>query len=144
MPISYQIYPELKLVYAKGTGKLHLADVIDHLLCLANDPAYLAPMLKLVDCREMDLEGFSFSEVRRVAAMKEGLLDHFRGERSAFVMNSALGYGIGRQHQSLMGDADLDIGIFRDFNEALRWLAPGVTGEQLISGWNGTVAGAYR
>jgi hypothetical protein len=35
-------------------------------------------------------------------------------------------------------------GIFRDFNEALRWLAPGVTGEQLISGWNGTVAGAYR
>lgn len=140
MPISYQVYPALKLVYARGTGTLCLTDVIDHLLCLANDADYQPPMLKLIDYRGMDLSDFSFTEARRVAAAKEGLLDHFQGERTAFIMDSDLGYGVGRQHQSLMGDTEIAVGVHRSFDEAIRWLGLGVTEQKLLSEWKGDAA----
>ncbi|MCB1090063.1 MAG: hypothetical protein KDL87_00925 [Verrucomicrobiae bacterium] len=136
MPIPYQIYPQHRLVYVRGSGTLRLSEVTDHFARLAVDPAYQAPMLKLVDYRTVNMGELTFAEIRRVATVKEGLMKAFEGERTAFIVDSDLNFGLGRQHQSLMSETNIDVNVFRSFEDAVRWLGlEDLTEQALVSDW---------
>lgn len=139
MPLPYLIYPEYRLVHVRGRGVLTAEAVIQHLEALAADPHYVAPMRKLIDYRNVDMSGFDFNAVRRVAAAKEALEVRFQGERNAFIVGSDLTFGLSRQHQSLMNDTEVQVGVFRNFEDAAQWLELPVPESVLLAAWEASI-----
>ena len=122
MPIEYDIIKDKQLVWVKGSGTITSNDVISHLVMLAADNRYKAPMKKLVDYRSIDDINILQEEAGEIASTKEAYSSTFHGERCAFVSPEDLTYGTSRVHQALIDSVDINTEVFRDMNDALNWL----------------------
>ena len=122
MSIEYDIILDKKLVLAKGSGVITGADVIEHLVALAMDERYKAPMKKLVDYRTIDSIRISSEEAYAIARMKVKLASTFTGERCAFVSPKDDSYSSSRVHQALVDGIGLSTEVFRRIEDALEWL----------------------
>jgi hypothetical protein len=122
MSIAYDIMIEQKLVLAKGSGVITGTDVMEHLIALAKDDRYKAPMKKLVDYRTIDSIRISSEEAYSIARMKVKLAGTFTGERCAFVSPKDESYSSSRIHQALVDGIGLNTEVFRRIEDALEWL----------------------
>jgi hypothetical protein len=122
MPIEYDIIEEKQLVVAKGSGVVTGIDVISHLDRLAADDRYVAPMKKIIDYRIIDSINISSEEAVTIALKKDTFNNKFNGEKCAFVSPGDLTFGTSRVHQSLVDSTGISTAVFKQIEEALKWL----------------------
>ena len=134
MPFKYEIIESKKLLYAKATGKVTFSELMNHLDEVCQDPKYKAPMKKLVDYRQIKEMDISMDEQESFAEKKASLNELFSGEKCAIVAPSNFGFALARVHAGLSESSNRYTSIFRDFNEALKWLSIELDDNELISG----------
>jgi hypothetical protein len=122
MSIEYDIITDRNLVLAKGRGLITGTNVIGHLVALAMDDRYKAPMKKLVDYRSVDSIRISSKEAYSIARMKIQLAGTFAGERCAFVSPKDDVYSSSQVHRALVDGIGLNTEVFRRIEDALEWL----------------------
>ena len=131
MSLKYKIIKEQKLVYVVGEGTLTYEDLVDHLTELSGNPAYIPPMLKLIDYRNLSHITLTSKQSEKLAELKYFYRNQFDKEKSALVVSSDLVFGIGRQHQAYMYDSKMEVEIFKDFEKAKEWLGIQINEAQL-------------
>ncbi len=117
MPYSYKI--EDGIVYTKVTGEVTIEEQNEFSRTWLADPNLPSPLLV---CREgVDLV-FLTAEVVKEQAKFTSTLDIPDGSRLALLVDADLVYGLSRVYEARTAELDFDIGIFRDRDEAIKWL----------------------
>ena len=118
MQIKYRIIENKKLVYAIGSGRVTLSDLLSHMDELSRDPNYKAPMKKLVDYRQIDCLELSMEESEIFATKKASLNEVFYKEKCAIVATKDINYGTARVHNALISSSGIETAVFRDPKKA--------------------------
>jgi hypothetical protein len=132
MTFRYKIFKNLKFIYAKAEGTLTDDDLNSHLDQLLEDPDYTAPMLKLVDQRNVKSYGLTNKQAEQFAIKKSTLANRFFHEKCAILVASDLGFGVARIHQALMDESGIEIEVFRNLEDAKKWLGVSLSDEDLV------------
>jgi hypothetical protein len=132
MTIKYKIIEDLKLVYVSTDGTLSFDDLMKHIVKLSEDPKYKPPMLKLVNYSNLEKYLLKTEEAEIFSQKKASLTERFLNEKCAFVVSSNLVYGMARHHQAYIDKNKIDTNIFRDLEEATKWLGIDIKDEDLI------------
>jgi hypothetical protein len=122
MPAGFVIDLAQRTVFSRAEGEFSYADGEDHLRRLLADPGFDPSFSQLFDFLAVTSVRLSSDEVRRLAETNVFLPHTPR----AFVVSSDLTFALSRMFDSyrrLKGEEG--IRIFRDLDEAVRWL--GVT-----------------
>jgi len=123
--VSYtiDIDRERQLVRFVGCGLLSRDEFLRCVSDAASRPGFEDHFGHLVDLRAVDeLEATMGDFSERVDADAR-LVEGWPSVRVALVCSSDLMYGISRMYQSLSNVANVDVEIFREIDEAERWLA---------------------
>lgn len=131
MPLKYKVLHDRKLVYVTGEGRITISELLDHLDVLARDPAYQAPMKKLIDYRNCEPMHLSSLDIMNFSEKKASYKDVFAGEKCAIITSDKVDYGMARMHGALIEQEKIDTRVFRDFPEALAWLAVQAADDEL-------------
>lgn len=116
MPYSYKI--EDGIVFTEVTGEVTVEEQKEFSRTWLADPDLPSPLLV---CREGVLDPLTAKVVKDSAkfASTLGIPD---GSRLAIVVDSDVAYGLSRVYEARTAELDFDIGIFRDRDEAIKWL----------------------
>ena len=102
-------------------GAVEAAEVSGHIMAfLTGDPTPLV----LWDIRAGSVTGLSIVDVLWIIKRGKPLADRRRGGRTAIVCAQTLDYAVSRMFQSVAEAMQIpfEIGVFRDHEEARRWL----------------------
>jgi hypothetical protein len=135
MSIRYKIFPEKKLVYALMEDGIKNEDIFQHWETLARDPQYIAPMKKLIDCRRCDRFGPSNEQIEEFLGQKIELLEKFKGEISASIVNNDLDFGTSRIFGTHIGMYGLEMHVVRSLSAALKVLGVELSACDLAFDW---------
>ncbi len=117
MPYSYKI--EDGIVFTKVTGEVAVEELSEFSRTWLADPDLPSPLLV---CREeVDLD-YLTAEVVKGSAKFASTLNIPDGSRLALVVDSDVAYGMSRVYEARTAELGFDIGIFRDRDEAIKWL----------------------
>jgi hypothetical protein len=122
MPLIYKIFEDINLVYVKAVDVLEYEELMDHIEKLANDPAYVPPMKKLIDYVELKKSSLSTSESIAFSKRKQELVDRFLNEKCAIVTQADYFSLVTKYHQGYIDEGKLKTKIFQDIDEAKVWL----------------------
>lgn len=118
MPVTFRIDKTLHIVFTRAEGVLTALEISDHQQALLQDPDFDPSFDQLIDGTEITAVGISTAEIRRLASTKM----FGEGSRRAFVVPRPAIYGVFRMAQ-ILRDAEPDSNkIFRDMEEAKKWL----------------------
>ena len=121
MGVSHRI--ENDVLYTTIEGEFTPDDIRAYREGLRADPAYHAGMHALVDCRRVSAL-FSAEDLRALANDLERPPSAFVGPwRCAIVVASEVIYGLVRMYDAYLQTDTIDVRPFRDFDEAVAWLA---------------------
>jgi len=118
MSSSFTVDPARSLVLSRGWGPLTSADLTQYARLLADDPRFRPDFCQLCDLREVTEVRVGASGIREVAALNP----FGAGARRAVVVGSDVVFGLARMYQMLTESSPDEVEIFRDLDEALRWL----------------------
>lgn len=121
MPIRHAVDPRAGVARFTVSGEFTLADMQAAVDRLAADPIYRPGMPILSDHRAIARP----ASAEEVAGLVSHVADHgpvFAGARMAIVAASAASYGMMRMLSTLAEDVPMEIAVFLDVDEALRWL----------------------
>ncbi len=118
MPYSYKI--EDGIVFTKVTGEVTVeGEQNEFPRTWLADPDLPSPLLV---CREeVDLD-YLTAEVVKGSAKFASTLNIPDGSRLALVVDSDVAYGMSRVYEAWTAELNVEIGIFRDRDEAIKWL----------------------
>jgi hypothetical protein len=122
MSLKYKIFEDIKLVYVKAVDLLDYDELMDHIEKLANDPAYIPPMKKLLDYVDLKKSSLTNSESIAFSKRKQELSDRFLDEKCAIVTQEDYFSLITKYHQSYIDEEKLKTRIFQNIDEAKVWL----------------------
>lgn len=123
MGIRYHIDAERGLVVACGSGRIADDDLLDYARRLLADPERTRAKHELVDLRSASVESdVTTAGVRQIAEFWSDRKHMMAGGRLAIIAGSDVGYGLSRMYQILRSDGPDSIQVFRELDEALRWL----------------------
>ena len=124
MAITYEINTEQKNIRVTATGELSPEELVDLHHRFAGTPEVQEDFSILFDLRgaQAASESFSADSVRTLAALPNLLAP---ASRRAIVVCSDFGFGIARMYGLRRGDRMTAFGVFRDLNEAERWIERG-------------------
>jgi hypothetical protein len=125
MPISYQIDEARGLVVTTATGALTDADILGLKARLQVDPRWSPRLRELADVRGIDRLDVTTVGVRRMASWDAAVGPAIESYRLAIVAPRDEVYGMARMYQMLTEFAVPNVGVFRDLEEAERWLGVG-------------------
>ncbi len=121
MTIQYQIDRSIRRITTRVFAEVTIEEVLEHFDELSADPSYepeLDVLLDLVDCKTLPDADEIRSAAGRVTADRSSL----RFGRLAVVVASDALFGMLRMFHTLSETAFTDAQIFRDRDQALRWL----------------------
>ncbi len=116
MPFSYKI--EEGIVFTTATGETTAQEQAVFKRTWLADPDLPTPLLI---CREVVDVGRTPNWSREQARVATSM-DYPEGTRPAIVVGKDLHYGMARQYKSWADDPSFEVGIFRDRDEAIKWL----------------------
>ena len=122
MSLKYKIFEDIKLVYVKAVDELKFEELMAHIETLANDPAYVPPMKKLLDYAELKKSGLTNSESIDFSKRKQELSDRFANEKCAIVTLADFVSGINKYHQAYIDETKLKTMVFENIDDAKAWL----------------------
>jgi hypothetical protein len=132
MPCEFLIDTDRRLVISRGTDTFRYADFVEHMKILAPDRRFRPEFDHLVDCRK-----FQQFDVTPAQIQEMGGQSVFAAQsRRAFVVSSALHFGLGRMFANYrdVKRGQLTV-VFREMRDATAWLGlppdydPGTLGE---------------
>ncbi|MBW2495112.1 MAG: STAS/SEC14 domain-containing protein [Deltaproteobacteria bacterium] len=121
MTIHYRIDASINRITTRGFGELTLDEVIQHFDELSLDPSFepgLDVLLDLADCKTLPESDQIRAAAQRVTAAPSSL----RFGRLAIVVTSEALFGMLRMFHTFAESAFSAAQVFRDRDEALRWL----------------------
>lgn len=122
MTVEYSFIENWKLVWVDISDTVTFEQMAAYLKSLSKDSRYRPPMNKLVDfrkCRDYEL---TREEAEKFAGLNRELSTVFTNEKCAIVAPGDLEYGMSRVHEMYTTGAELDITVFRQLWDALKWL----------------------
>lgn len=127
--MTYSIDPEAGRIRISGSGVVTDDDVVECIGSLRADPKLEPGMSTLSDMRGVEV-AVSSKGIARMLQVMESTASRRGKAKAAIVVDSDLAFGMGRMVE-LRADGRLDpnFRIFRDMDEARRWLG----GEQADS-----------
>jgi hypothetical protein len=128
MPWSYTIDTTAGLVRSTCTSTLTAPELLAHMTQVRADPAFTPAFHHLVDARAVDRCDVDGHDLRHLATRNPWGPD----ARCAVVVGSDVGYGVGRMYEIFSEQAGHTVQVFRELDEALRWL--GVEGGAAAAG----------
>ncbi len=123
MATSYEIFKDIELVVVTSSGPAITEEVIDMLIRLQADPDFSITYNVLWDSRERTIP-FTSDEIRNLVSY----VHRYKGDKipkpkRAFLVSKDVVFGMLRVYESYRsGISHADIQIFRDRDEALKWL----------------------
>ncbi len=118
MPANYRIDKSLGVVFTKGEGVLTTQEVLIHSQRLREDPDFDPNYSQLIDVRAVQFV-MSIGEVAEIATQEDIFSEQ---SRRAFVGENNLAFGMSRMLQAYSESSSGEIEVFRDMDEARRWL----------------------
>jgi len=118
MPGSFKIHVPKRLVFTRGWGVLVGEEVTGHALALRADPRFAPNFVQLGD-----FSAVTEFRVETKAVQALALINPWGpGARRAVVAPNDESYGMARMYQILTKNPPEELKVFRDFDDALRWL----------------------
>ncbi|MHC4342590.1 MAG: STAS/SEC14 domain-containing protein [Planctomycetota bacterium] len=105
-------------VFTEASGVLTDSDVIEFEKGLRDDPEFEPDFRQLADCRAIDEIGMTREGVEEASSRSP--FSH--GSRRALVVGSDVAFGMARMFENLRHEARDEIRVFREAEEARRWL----------------------
>ncbi len=118
MPASYRIDVERRMIFSTATGVVTDEDLRGHRERILADPDFGASFDQLWNFQDAAKIDISATAVRQLARARS----YEPGVKRAIVTPSDLGYGLARMFQILHDEAPEDLRVFRDLEEAMKWL----------------------
>jgi NAD(P)-dependent dehydrogenase (short-subunit alcohol dehydrogenase family) len=121
MTVHYRIDASINRITTRAFGEVTIDEVLQHFDELSADPSYepdLDVLLDLIDCKTLA----NADEIRTAAARVTADLSTLRFGRLAIVVASEALFGMLRMFHSFSESAFSEAQIFRDRDEALKWL----------------------
>ncbi len=122
MPISYRIDEEKGLVLTTATGALTDSDILQLKASLLADPRWKPGMRELSDVRAIDRLEVTTDGVTQMMLQDTGAAAALASYRLAIVVSHQVVYGMARMYQMLTEHNVPNVRVFRDIEEAKRWL----------------------
>lgn len=122
MPIRYRIDKQRRLVLTTATGVLTDEELLDHKRALIVDPEFEPGMRELSDTRTIERLSVTPAGVRKMVALDQDHADRLGDYRLAIVAPADASFGTARMYQMLTEANVQNIGVFRQMEEAEKWL----------------------
>jgi hypothetical protein len=119
--MTYTIDDQLGLVVVVARGGITDEEALATFDAVMADPRFRPGMSILHDNRELETV-VTPAFVKAFVARIERSGDLLRGSRSAFVESGSARYGMARMASALSESTPIEIRVFRDIDEARRWL----------------------
>lgn len=121
MPLEWEPDPETGLLVVQAIGKVAADAYVELWEELIADPRIQPGPRLLADFRRVEVTQTG-ADVRNVAAAAERFGDFMRGGRVGVVATQQASFGLARMYTSLVDALDIQIRVFRDYDEARAWL----------------------
>ncbi|HQZ40770.1 MAG TPA: STAS/SEC14 domain-containing protein [Vicinamibacterales bacterium] len=122
MPVEYRFEPDVNLVTVTLTGTIRFDDIAQKFLERIQQPEHRPGMNILMDGREALLE-FSTEDVTRLVTFLDlRRRDRGAGFRFALTSTQDLAFALGRMFEAYAARLPEDIRVFRDLDDARRWV----------------------
>jgi len=118
MTTGYRIDKEKRAIFTTLSDVLTDADLLQHQTQLQADPHYDGRFVQLVDARDVTEVDVTKDGVHALAS----LVVYEPGARRAIVATRDAMYGMARMFERLRGGRPDELRVFRDIDEARRWL----------------------
>src|SRR5262245_40949323 len=125
MALTYTIDAAQKNIRVIATGELSPEELVDLHHRFAGSPEVRPDFSILLDLRQARGEGFTTEGVRTLAALAALPTRLDPASRRAVVVRSDLGFGVARMYGLRRGDRITAFEVFRDLEEAERWIERG-------------------
>lgn len=122
--VRYRFHPASRLLTVRASAGTDEEALLDYARRIAGDPDVPAARDELVDLRAIDASRVSSAGLRRLAGVFEKAEVGEPG-RIAIVAATDLGFGLSRMYQAFRSDSMSEIRVFRELEEAWRWLGLG-------------------
>lgn len=122
MPIEYKINSELRTVFTTAWGQLSISELPEYLKRLVADSQYESTFGVLVDASALEGVGLTPEAMRHFAESTRDTAQGLAGARVSIYAPTDVIYGMMRMYQIIREEAPYEIQIFREMNEARRWL----------------------
>lgn len=133
MGLEYKIFTEQNLLFMKGYGILSDKDAPET-PAIFKDKNYIAGMNELcsyTNIEEIKVSSEIIPRARDLIAEYDGMR---KGINVALVGSTNLSYGLCRMYQMLRTNAPYNIEVFRDLEEAFKWLNIDGEFKELLTG----------
>ena len=120
MPMQYEIVGAV--VHGRSTGTLTDAELLDVARRVAADPARPGTTAELWDLSDSSKLEVTSKGIRDLVALDKEHSEALEGGRIAIVAPSDVAFGIARIYQTLSQDGPLEVEVFRERDDAERWL----------------------
>ncbi len=118
MPVSYRIDRERRIVFTEASGVVTDSELIEFQKQLRDDPEFEPDFHQLSDCRAIDEVGVTSEGVQEAASRSP----FGQGSLRAIVVSSDVAFGMARMFENLRHEAQDEVRVFRNAQEARRWL----------------------
>jgi len=122
MPVDFKIDTERRLVVATVFDEISDTDIIETLNSSVSDPDF-EPGFNVLSDHTRITRPITTEQVKLMVGHMESLSDHLAGARWAIVTNSPASYGMMRMLSVFAERVPIELQVFRDADEANRWLA---------------------
>jgi hypothetical protein len=121
MPITFRIDKESGIVYTTINGRTNTDEIVESLENLLNNPDFKPGLNGIADLRNSEMDTFS-ADVKRIAGLMIEYRNKIGPSKTAVVISKDVTFGMTRVFQAFSEQSSIETAIFRDMEEALRWL----------------------
>jgi hypothetical protein len=121
VPFTYEIDEDRDYIVVSASGKITSREALATYDAIVADPRFHSGMKILSDHRELETV-LPIAFVRAWVGRMEEAGEQFRGTRAALVESGTVRYGMARMASILAEPTQIVLRVFRDIDEARRWL----------------------
>jgi hypothetical protein len=122
MPVETVVDKKIGLIIRTVTGELTFEDIKSAFEASLTHPEFYIDMPVIWDLQKADASKLNTQDVIRIARYFELQLKKHVDFKAAIVVSRDLEYGLSRMYQVAVADLPPKIGIFRDLEDAKKWV----------------------
>jgi hypothetical protein len=123
MPVSYEIFKEMKLIVSHQTGHTDDDEIMRVYKAMYADPDFDPSYDKLIDLREADSRGRDPDVLEIMAHFADEKYSEIQTKpKVAIIAPKDLTFGFGRMYDGMSAKTGEDLQVFRTAADACNWL----------------------
>lgn len=121
MSVEFRIEKDEGIIYGTLKGEVNYTEVLSALTGLVEGEDYDSDLNGITDLREMKWESDQ-SDLRKLVQFLIRHRKQIGRSRSAVVVSSDRTYGMARMFEVFSSESSIKVRVFRDYDEAKRWV----------------------